>query len=637
MSTNKALMISIIGFIYQFFAFSQEHIIHAEDFLLNQESDSAIHALIDKTVGYAATLNRLANHQITNEDLIELVESVDRRSNPDYAKLSQFIEQSIQIPDKQYLEFDYVFLRWLQITFIRNELLDVERSSKLNQDLKNYIHSTKADDAVRTRAEIYATLHDIVVLGIESNLTEGIPLCVDSRNKATKIGDTTLIIATYNLENDLIIHEGRLDEYIANARISLELDRHLSARTMFYANTMTQLINALIYKGGHQEEVFELLSEFYRKEEIRSGSYWLFLQFLISYPTDQVHQQKIFQLFEVDHPVALCSRLRELAAGHVNNLKYIEILRESGKYLADLGYSKESKQYFMEALFQNRQVYSEKLSRTLANYEGQLLEQEKEAELIVERAKTRLYIIIAILVSSFLVISVALLYRMFRISEKLKITNHQVSEQRDQIQEKESQLENLLNELNHRVKNNFQMIINLMELQSIELNDLKAQTLARELQNRIKSMAIIHQQLLQHIGSTIDFKQYLSRLIEEIVRTYSLNKPPKMTLDIANCSFGIDTSIPVGLITNELITNAFKYGLTEPNSELFISLQVTESGIHELTVADNGKGLPADFDFDKTQSMGIKLIRRLSQQLHGEFIYKKDQMNKFIVRFIPVG
>lgn len=185
------------------------------------------------------------------------------------------------------------------------------------------------------------------------------------------------------------------------------------------------------------------------------------------------------------------------------------------------------------------------------------------------------------------------------------------------LQEKEV----LLKEIHHRVKNNLQIITSLLNLQSAQLKDPDAISMFRESQSRVRSMALIHEKLYQSKDlARIDFDGYVKDLMVYLFRSYAAN-PEQIRTHIAtnNMYLAIDTAIPCGLIISELVTNTIKYGF--PNGkrgDLHISLGPEDDGHLTLIVEDNGVGLPEDFDWRESDSLGLQLVDTLTSQLHGK-------------------
>jgi two-component sensor histidine kinase len=148
-------------------------------------------------------------------------------------------------------------------------------------------------------------------------------------------------------------------------------------------------------------------------------------------------------------------------------------------------------------------------------------------------------------------------------------------------------------------------------------------------------MALIHHKLYQHEHlARINIKEYIGQLFEQIMATLT-SVPPNLALDIdEKVAFDIDTAIPLGLILNELLTNACKYAFEEgKQGELSIRLKQKEAGSYTLEVKDNGNGMPANFNLQKARSLGLRLVRRLSKQLLGKATYKNDNGACFCIEF----
>ncbi|WAI02441.1 sensor histidine kinase [Methanogenium organophilum] len=187
-------------------------------------------------------------------------------------------------------------------------------------------------------------------------------------------------------------------------------------------------------------------------------------------------------------------------------------------------------------------------------------------------------------------------------------------ELRRSLQEKEV----LLKEVHHRVKNNMQVISSLISLQSDKISDPESLERLRESQNRIKSMALVHESLYQSENlASIDPAGYLRNLSSEVIASYSLDTNIAVELGITVHVMDIDTALPCGLIVNELISNSLKHAF-KGKKEGKITIELTETDEeYILSVRDDGCGLPADFDIARLDSLGIKLINVLTRQMRG--------------------
>jgi len=177
----------------------------------------------------------------------------------------------------------------------------------------------------------------------------------------------------------------------------------------------------------------------------------------------------------------------------------------------------------------------------------------------------------------------------------------------------------LLKEVHHRVKNNMQVVSSLLNLQLDFLSDEQARPFILDTQSRIAAMALVHEKLYQSTDlARVDFADYLRELTENIVGTYSsAARDVSFVLEAEDILLGIDTAVPCGLLVNELISNAYKHGLSGGHGTVTVTLRRDLAGRILLRVADTGRGLPAGIDLEKTESLGMQLVYILMRQLDG--------------------
>ncbi len=199
----------------------------------------------------------------------------------------------------------------------------------------------------------------------------------------------------------------------------------------------------------------------------------------------------------------------------------------------------------------------------------------------------------------------------------------------------------LLKEIHHRVKNNLQIIASLLNMQSRHIRDQRDLIFFEECQYRVHAMALVHQKLYQSPDlARIDFAEYLQALGVELLQSYKID-PEAVTLRTDADAFllDIDSAIPLGLVVNELLTNALKYGFPEGRrGEILLQLKPgTEEGAVILTVADNGIGLPQDFDLSKSKSLGMQIVQDLTRQLKGKLDIQSRNSGTQIVLTFPTN
>lgn len=217
---------------------------------------------------------------------------------------------------------------------------------------------------------------------------------------------------------------------------------------------------------------------------------------------------------------------------------------------------------------------------------------------------------------------------------------HDITDQKgaeENIRQSLKEKEVLLKEVHHRVKNNLQVISSILNLQSSYVKDKKSLDLLLESQNRIKSMAFVHESLYQTKDfSNINFSSYVENICSNLVHSYSNpDNPPALNMDLESIQLNLDTAIPCGLIINELISNALKYafkGMEEGQLDVLVK---TSGETLTIVIADNGKGLPENIDFRNTESLGLQLVVTLVEQINGKIALETKKGTKFTIEFVP--
>ena len=192
----------------------------------------------------------------------------------------------------------------------------------------------------------------------------------------------------------------------------------------------------------------------------------------------------------------------------------------------------------------------------------------------------------------------------------------------------------LLKEIHHRVKNNLQIISSLLNLQKNYVGSIECRNVLDESQNRVHSMALIHEKLYQTENLTqIDFAEYIRDLSTFLFRSYGVD-PQRVQLNvISTASLNIDTAIPCGLIVSELISNALKYAFVQrENGQINIETRQND-GVFQLNVKDDGIGFPSHLDIKNTQSLGMRLVNTLTKQLRGQIEMTRSPGTSFCISF----
>jgi two-component sensor histidine kinase len=207
-----------------------------------------------------------------------------------------------------------------------------------------------------------------------------------------------------------------------------------------------------------------------------------------------------------------------------------------------------------------------------------------------------------------------------RLREEMEERNKAEEQVKKSLREKEV----LLREIHHRVKNNLQIIQSMLNLQLPQIKDENSIALFKESQNRVYSMALIHEKLYQSESlSQIDFPEYIASLTTYLFTSYgAVGRAIRPRIQVKDVSLDVDTTIPCALIINELVSNSLKYAFplsrrAEGPGEISVSLTRDTGNSILLTVSDNGVGLPEGFEIEHSDSLGLKLVSVLVKQLGG--------------------
>lgn len=214
--------------------------------------------------------------------------------------------------------------------------------------------------------------------------------------------------------------------------------------------------------------------------------------------------------------------------------------------------------------------------------------------------------------------------------------------------------ETRIKEIHHRIKNNLQVISSLLSLEAEKFTDKKTLEAFKESQNRVVSMALIHEELYEGKGvDTINFAAYLQKLTSDLFSSYTVeHESISLKLDLEEIYLGMDTAIPLGIVVNELVSNTLKHAFPSgkggeidiklSKAEYLISTENsdTKEGAEEeeklpyvLLVADNGKGIPEEIDFRNPDSLGLQLVTILVEQIDGCIELQRNEGTKFIIQF----
>lgn len=229
-----------------------------------------------------------------------------------------------------------------------------------------------------------------------------------------------------------------------------------------------------------------------------------------------------------------------------------------------------------------------------------------------------------------------------RINQKLQIQQNEISQKNRSlttlVQEKDNLLEEkewLMKEIHHRVKNNLQIVISLLNTQSNYITNDVAFNAIRESQHRMQSISLIHQKLYQSENlALVDMPAYINDLVDYLKTSFDTGTRIVFETDIVDAELDVTRAVPLGLILNEAITNSIKYAFKDgKEGKISITMEETDHNTYILKISDNGVGIPSPENITKSKTLGMSLIRGLSKQVGGTFKVENDNGLSVIVEF----
>lgn len=276
----------------------------------------------------------------------------------------------------------------------------------------------------------------------------------------------------------------------------------------------------------------------------------------------------------------------------------------------------------------------ENKNRELVNQKSKVVKAEENAEQQKENQKGLIIgVLLMLLIVIILIVNV--LQRRKR-GNKLVESNRLIEHQKSVIEQALGEKETLLKEIHHRVKNNLQLISGILELQSVQFDDENVREVMEEGQRRIRSMSLIHEQLYQSSDlGRIDFRKYLNKLTSDIAIAFNnRDKEISYLIRVTEFSLDINTAVPLGLIVNELIINAYKHAfMGRKKGCITVDLVRVENEEIQLRIIDDGIGLSQDFNPHDKSSLGLRLVKGLIRQLDGKFSYHSKDGTQFVLAF----
>lgn len=310
---------------------------------------------------------------------------------------------------------------------------------------------------------------------------------------------------------------------------------------------------------------------------------------------------------------------------------------------------KQAIKYAEQYIIAKDSLFSERKQKTITELQTKYETEKKELEINLLNSKNELIntrlsqsdsmrktqrVIIYLLIVGFLIVVVSILI-ISKLYRQTKRANAKLIAQNVVIIKQKEEKELLIKEIHHRVKNNLQIISSLFDLQLRGTENPETKSALIDGLNRIKSVGLIHELLYQTDDViNIEFEDFVIKLLDHI-SSFATDKPISKHVNIPHgLKFDINTTIPLGLIITELLTNAFKYAFNEVDTcSISINLETYNNNQFIIEVIDNGIGMPKEYDLKTSKSLGLRLVRTLSEQLSGTIDYKYENGAKFVLTF----
>ncbi len=544
-----------------------------------------------------------------------------------------FMMNMVPVPDSDTIPRDYILIQFSAMNIYSN-FLSMEDATRVNDSLKGYVKKFDPTHPSTIRAEVLLLNHDFTLTQINGNNTELMYEIYSEMDSLSKIvGDPFLLALSDYVAMAFYTSVGNLDAFLDAGERCLALARTDDAAKYLIASAIEYTLNGYIYQGQNLTRIQELITELDQMEQARWQTYVVYAQYIEIIPENSPEWNTLYSKFSASNFTEFVENLSQAASNELEGKDLLDYLETLTRSLSKLGEDQLALDYASKANLLVKKLYTEEMSTSIAKVETEYALKSKNAELEKEREIQEVYQTALIIGGLIMAILIALVFYIWKQNSQLSQKNNEIEAQRSKLEKSEKEISLLLKEVHHRVKNNFQVVSSLLELQFRNVSDEETQTLLQEGKNRVQSMAFIHQQLYQNDQLHIHFDEYVPKLVSELARMYGGESIESNIQIEKGLSLDIDTAIPLGLILNELITNAMKYGFSESKKKLTICLDRTQPGEYLLSVNDNGKGMPANFSLESANSMGLRLVKRLSKQLLGSVRHSSEEGCTFYIEF----
>ncbi len=440
-------------------------------------------------------------------------------------------------------------------------------SGKMDQAVKYYEQSLQIDIQRNDRqgiADSYLNLASI--LKNSGDYEKGIIYCKNAQRIYEEIGDTKSLSHAYENLGNIQLKQKKFQEALLNFEKDLEISTETN-NTQGVVSALKRVGTVNDSLGNHQKAIlyYQKALHIQPKEQSKQRSLEIYQSLANSYAS----------IADYKNALIAFKKYKVLNDSLFNEIKHVQILEVEEKYQTK---KKEEEIKALNLTITNRQV------------------------------QQKLWITASLLSTLMAIMIAFFLYTNRKKSRKLAKS----------LDERDT----LLKEIHHRVKNNLQIVTSMLNMQSRYIKDENTIEAFNDTKNRIRAMSLIHQKLYQNNNlKAIDMKDYIDDLASTLAFTYHLSEK-SIILHTESIALDIDTATPLGLLINEIISNAIKHA-KNPNSPLKIRLDLYLEGEYlMLKVQDNGAGLPKDFDPKKSKSYGMKLVSSIGKQLDADIRFE---------------
>ncbi|MGE0561523.1 MAG: tetratricopeptide repeat protein [Flavobacteriales bacterium] len=319
-----------------------------------------------------------------------------------------------------------------------------------------------------------------------------------------------------------------------------------------------------------------------------------------------------------------------LSLNLAQELGLIEGIRNASRFLSEAYRIEKNweKAFMMQELYHQMKDSIRNTSTELnvikqqSKYELERAEQENELlvkENDIQHLKTLRNRIIAIFFIVAFIFTLIIIFYVYRGYRKKVVINELLQVQKNEAQRKNEEKNMMLKEIHHRVKNSLQVVSSLIRLQANEVDDERINKMFEETQNRVLSIARLHEQMYNSENlKEINIKTHFTPLVKDLIKDYNMGTKINLVIDLPNVEMSSKTLIPLGLIINEMISNSLKYAFVgKAEGSIMVTIKHLSEQLYEMIIGDDGIGMPKDFDFENSTSLGTQLIHIFTDQLNG--------------------